>query len=176
VRTLIEAGIDETVRAAAKVKVPEIEALRAKAGRIRATVQPLMQNHKRLTPQQKERATELLFEADECQSQADALLGELRKIADAAAAKTSLQVVVQETVYPGVTIRFPGVSTSIADMLRGPLCITTRRLHNEMRIIAQFGGSSVAHPLTTIPDADDPITAMKRLLGCPGSTVSRAAG
>jgi hypothetical protein len=167
VKTVVEAGIDEGLRTMAQVKVPEVEQLLAKAKKIRETVRPLMENQKRLTPQQKERATELLFEADEFQAQADALLATMKKANDAVAARSKLQVEVEQAIYPGVTIRFPGVYATIHDALAGPLRVATKAMHGETRIVMYYGRSGTAHSLTTHADPDDFTVALKKLLAPP---------
>jgi hypothetical protein len=167
VKTVVEAGIDEGLRTMAQAKIPEVEQLLAKAKKIRETVRPLMENQKRLTPQQKERATELLFEADEFQAQADALLATLKKANDAVAARAKLQVEVEQAIYPGVTIRFPGVYATVHDALAGPLRVATKAMHGETRIVMYYGRSGTAHTLTTHPDPDDYSVALKKLLAPP---------
>ena len=176
IKTVIEAGVDEGFRAEAPAKFREVEALRRKAAKIRETVEPLMKNQKKLNAQQKERATELLFEADELESQASGILAALRKSHDAVAARTKFEIVVNETLYAGVTIRFPGVYAVIDDALRGPLRVTTRAMHNETRIVLHYGGGrGAAHPLLTHADPCPHTDALRKLLA-PSTPAPAVAG
>jgi hypothetical protein len=145
-------------------KLPEAAALRAKAAKIRQALGPLMRNQKALSAQQKERATELLFEADELEAQADALLAGLRAAAAAAAARARPEVEVGQTLYPGVTVRFPGVSAAVDEALPGPLRVTTRTLHGETRVVVHYGRGRAAHPLPTRPEPDGYAQALRQLL------------
>ncbi len=58
---MAEVGIDECLRRAAGVGIPQIQADSKEAARIRQIVEPLMHNQKSLNAAQKEKATELLF-------------------------------------------------------------------------------------------------------------------
>ncbi len=167
VKTVVEAGCDETLRAAAVTKVPEAEALRVKAEKIRRTVEPLMRNLKTLNAQQKERATELLFEADEFETQANTIVAELRRAYDTLAARSKCEVVVSETLYSGVVIKFPGVYTVIGDVLQGPLRIATRVMHGETKIVLYYRSSNTAHSLPTHVDPENNVASLEKLLRPP---------
>ncbi len=69
--TIVEVGTDQTLRAMLMDFKTELDANRKRIAQVREKIAPLMQCLKRLTPQQKEKATELLYEADELEVQTE---------------------------------------------------------------------------------------------------------
>ena len=104
--------------------------------RIRNSVQPLMANLKRLTPDQKERATELLFSADAmvaeiatAEARRDAMLEQGR-------AKGNPSVFVTKVIHAGSRIRI-GHRVVIFDFdVKGPIRIEKRKVNMVTEIVA----------------------------------------
>ncbi len=118
------------------------------AAKIREKVQPLMAQLKRLTPQQREKATELMYQADELE--ADIVKQEARKrelLASANAAATA-SIVVTSIVYPGVKMIFGDKMTVFRKERKGPFKIERRLVNRieEICVIERASGS-----VTTMP-------------------------
>jgi len=151
VPTEIVLGVPPEVYAeAARIEAP-IAAKRASVEKIRAAVGPLMANLKRLTPVQKERATELMYQADtaeaeitEAQQQRDALI-------DAAQAKGEPFVLLSKTIHPGVRIRIDRKQTVFKQEFDGPVRIERRKVRSATEFVAvnQLTGS-----ITVLPSAE----------------------
>lgn len=161
--TLVEAGVDHRVLDAAPPRLAEIEQRRKQIEKTRQIVEPLLRNAKALTAAQKERATELLYEADEQEKLVDETLNALRKQWEAATAAQRSEVVVADVLYSGVTIRFANVQTTIATPLKGPVTITTRTADNQERIVATSPRGSMFN-LESRPVENPVLRNLKRLL------------
>jgi uncharacterized protein (DUF342 family) len=167
--TLIEVGIDEELRGLARRKVPEIQVIQGKARKIRDMVEPLMRNPRALTPQQKERATELLFQADELDVQTQQMLGEMRSQYERAGRCCEGIVRVQQLLHPGVTIRFPGHSATTEEPMHGPLRLLTRQIRGQTHVVVIYGENGAAHPLPTMKHEDDMMPVLHQLFHPDGS-------
>jgi uncharacterized protein (DUF342 family) len=162
----VEVGTDEFLRREVARLLPDITAKRKKADHTRSIVKPLLANQKALTAQQKEKATELLFEADELSSEADQMLDGLRRAYDAWIARVAkCEIVVAETIHPGVTIRFPGLETLVEIGIKGPVRIVPQRIDNERRIVVIDGKTTFPLKTFNVPDAMD---ALRTALGITG--------
>jgi uncharacterized protein (DUF342 family) len=127
VPTVIEAGTDYTLRTMVGEAKAEMEANRLRAAQIREKIAPLMARLKTLTPQQKEKATELLYEADQLDDAVKQKRSNLMNPCRISTERSKSEIIVVETIYPGVTIRFPGIETMIATCLKGPFKIYPRK-------------------------------------------------
>jgi uncharacterized protein len=149
VQTILEIGCGPENYAAAAASLTAIDGSRKKANEIRAAVEPLMQNQKNLTPAQKEKATELLYLADEMEQKAqDLSKAILHQQSEVQRARGGF-VQVLHTVHTGVIIHFPGAHARIATPLRGPVRIMMAP-DGEPRIVAVDGrghGTTVLPPL-----------------------------
>jgi len=162
----VEVGTDEFLRREVARLLPDITANRKKADHTRTIVKPLLANQKALTAQQKEKATELLFEADELSSQTDRMLADLRKAYEGWIARNArCEIVVAETIHPGVTIRFPGLETLVEIGIKGPVRIVPQRIDNERRIVVIDGKTTFPLKTFIVPDAMD---ALRTALGITG--------
>jgi uncharacterized protein (DUF342 family) len=162
----VEVGTDEFLRREIARLLPDITAKRKKADHTRSVVRPLLANQKALTAPQKEKATELLFEADELSSQTDRMLADLRRAYEAwLACNARSEIVVAETIHPGVTIRFPGLETVVEIGIKGPVRIVPQRIDNERRIVVIDGRTTFPLKTFIVPDAMD---ALRTALGITG--------
>ncbi|HUO10691.1 MAG TPA: FapA family protein [Phycisphaerae bacterium] len=114
----------------------ELKALRQKSEQIRAAIEPLMKDTKRLTNQQKEKATELLCTAAEFEKKSE----ELHKSLDAARKELDRVmngvVEIRGRVYPEVTVSIGGVHTTFKKEMTGPMKIVLRDEHHMPTLVA----------------------------------------
>ena len=75
--TVVEAGTGKAFRSLVAATNSQIDANRKRVAEVRAKIEPLMRQQKLLTPQQKEKATELLFEAGEMEEKTAQMSKEL---------------------------------------------------------------------------------------------------
>ncbi len=167
--TILSAGIDDSFERSSAGQVAEIEHKLLQARKVRDTVEPLLRNQKQLTAPQKEKATELLFEASEVEEQAAKKLAELRAQFEHIRACGKQMIHVKQRVNAGVTIRLPGVEAIIAFPIAGPVQFVPRELAGQIRIAAVHVASGAAMPLETRPRKEPASMAVQRLLARNGS-------
>ena len=160
VRTVVTAGGDETFAQSASGHFAHIEQTRQKIGKTRQLVEPLLRNQKSLNAQQKEKATELLFEADEMEQEINSRLQELKRQLARIQEHEHREIRVSSTIHPGVVLRFPGMEALISESLRGPLRIVPQ-VQSRRIVLVNSSGSSV--PLET-RTPDDPMELVQRFV------------
>ena len=163
VPTIVEVGIDEGLRRLCSARLPEIEAQFRKVQQVKQAVEPFMRNQKTLTAEQRETATELLYNASELQSQADHSVQELRDSWHAIHARAKAQVAVQNLLHAGVILRFPGLETIIRSTLTGPLRIVRRQVDGQWQVAVIADGGYL--PLESKPFIDHIMDGAARILG-----------
>ena len=108
-------------------------------------MQPLLAHQKGLTPAQKEKATELLFSADELDTQAKESTVALELL------KHPLEMSIKSTIHifsmlhVGVIIRYPGITAAVTSSQRGPMTISLSS-HDGQRVIVsqnEHGGTKI---------------------------------
>jgi hypothetical protein len=144
--------------------LPGLEGDIARVRKVRGTIEPLLRNQKALTAPQKERATELLYEAGERDEQITQTLNKLQHDLAEANARAQAEVAVTDVLHAGVTIRFPGLETIIRSPLKGPLRIVPQQLGGERCIVLIEEGSEQPHPLDTLKFVDGDLDALHRAL------------
>jgi uncharacterized protein (DUF342 family) len=137
VPTRIAIGVDPEVLAEVRKADILIKKKQQAAARIRERVRPLLAELKRLTPEQRQRAAELMFEAD--QLDAEVALCQKHK-ADTLAAASPRQekqpsILVNSWLHRGVTIIIGDRMTTIEKQRRGPLRITRRLVDRVEEIV-----------------------------------------
>jgi hypothetical protein len=176
VPVMVEVGMDRGLLRLALEKVPQAETHLARARKVRDVLKPLLAT-RRLTASQKEKATELLFEADELEGQARVAIEELRLAFAAWQARPATELTVGHLLHTGAVIRFPGVQTHIQSDLHGPLRITLDHTAGFAQIVAHRPGEPTPEPgtpagrvLPTEPYTDEILTRLRHLLndGSPG--------
>jgi uncharacterized protein (DUF342 family) len=144
VRTEIALGVDpldllEVIKSDEAVKKKQ-EAI----AKIRQNVQPLMAQLKRLTPAQRERATELLYQADSMEQEIqEAQKRKTAALKPAIAGGREVRLFVQKIAYPGVNIVFGDKVTTLHKERKGPFMIV-RRLQDrveEILLVDKLSGS-----------------------------------
>ncbi len=146
--TEIAIGIDPVVLATSAQTDEVVKKKREAIVKIREKIQPLMAQLKRLNPQQRERATELMYEAD--QMEAEILETERKKQEAIATCSPNRKVclLVKHTVYPGVKVVLGDKMTIFRNERRGPLKVERRLVNRveEICVVDQISGS-----VTTMP-------------------------
>ncbi len=153
VLTIIEVGSDRMLMNVLDGIRPTIAACRKRAAEIREKIAPLMSQLKNLTPQQREKATELMYDADEMEEAAERQLTELTDRCRTSVDRSKAEVLVTETVYPGVVIRFPGVEAVIGTAIMGPVRIVPRNVGNISEVVVEEPGGAVC-PLASTQTMD----------------------
>jgi uncharacterized protein len=127
VATQVTIGLDPILLAKAQAVDAEVEKRMAAAEKIRTTVGPLMANIRRLAPHQRERATELMFEADTIQADADSMLEEKERMLKEGSWHEEPVLVVFDRVHPGTTLVFEELNYTCREIIRGPVRIRKHR-------------------------------------------------
>jgi len=122
------------------------ELLKKKAetcAKIREKVQPLMAQLKRLTPQQREKATELLYQADEIEAEINRHNEQRKTLLAPASAAERPVVTVLSMVYPGVKVIFGDKMAIFRKERKGPIKIERRLIERveEICLIERASGS-----------------------------------
>ena len=163
VRTVLEAGVDAALEREARSALREIESNLSRSAQIRQAVSPLMRNQKSLTPEQREKATELLFEADELERQGIRLQEEIRRRYHASAAKARAEIHVAQTVHPGTVVRLGDLEASIETAFIGPLRLLARSIGTERWIaVVDDAGGEVDLPARPVEDSS--VELLRRLI------------
>ncbi len=136
VKTVVSTGIpvrviDETMQMMVQAK----ESVDG-ASKIRAAVSPLLQEMRRLSAQQRERATELMFQADQLEQQAKDLDRKREEMLSQSAPDAEPSVLVGGRICAGVTVVISGRSTTFEDAIRGPVRIMERKIEGVTTLVA----------------------------------------
>jgi hypothetical protein len=114
--------------------------------KIREKVQPLMAQLKRLTPQQRERATELLYEADNMEAEVLKYQQDKQKTIDADSPDPDVnpELTVLTEIFPGVTVIFGDKAASFSKPRRGPFKLVRRLVNRveEIVLVDKISGSA----------------------------------
>ena len=168
VKTILEAGLSPECYAAIQHTLTHAEQSRIKAQEIKSAVEPLLARAKSLTAAQKEKATELLYAANEAESRANEALAALAKF------KTSLQtcmdhrIVVSGLLHPGVIIRYPVAEALVTEPLRGVIEIALCTKGSESHIVAIDRCRNTSRPLQSLPGADGRAEMAHKIMNGPG--------
>lgn len=162
VPTVVGAGYDQALRTLIATRSAEIEANRKHVKMVREKLEPLLKNERALSRQQRERATELLWEAGELEKRTDtdaqALAGRCR----AALVVAQPEIVVAEAVYPGVTVRFANVEAVITTELQGPLKLTPRTTGQVTHVVVIDQATGSERVLESQPVVDPAVPLLER--------------
>jgi uncharacterized protein (DUF342 family) len=163
VRTVVELGHDERFAKLFAETWPAIELNRKRVKHVRTVVEPLLQNQKHLTPKQKEKATELLFDADTLQHDTDAMIEKIRTALTNAVPLLEAELIVEEVIHAGTEVRFAGIATTIRADMSGPVKLVARGVGSQRRIYAHHNGGA-GHPIETRPLPENALCHAQRLL------------
>ncbi len=136
VRAVIRVGIHPDTLVLLSQNDREIRDKLKAEERIRQTVDPLMAQLKRLTPAQREKATELFYKADDLKGDVERIRREQDKILQRTRPLRPPSVEVESRVHQGTTIYFDEYVCTIESELRGPLLIRLVELKGQRGIAA----------------------------------------
>jgi uncharacterized protein (DUF342 family) len=146
--TIVEAGDGLACRSFIASTKALIEANQKRVAEVRSKIEPLLQKLKHLNAMQKEKATELLYEAGELEAQTRTMAAGLEDQIRLYREKSIAEIEVKKAVMPGVTIRFAGVETTLQAALRGPCTLATRKTGSSSEIVVIDG---IDHSQTVLP-------------------------
>ncbi len=111
--------------------------------KIRQTVAPLLKQMKRLTPEQREKATELMYRADELESENQKREERKQQLLQHMPDPTSVTLFVSTKILPNTEIRIGNRFAVIKQEILGPVKITLKKIQNvtEMVQTNQLSGS-----------------------------------
>lgn len=161
-KTLIEVGTDPGFQAKAAEQLPVLRELQKKAKTIRETAAPFVSQIKHLSPQQREKVTEILFQAEEAEEKVKQIISSLRDTYNATHAACKQDVQILHLIYPGVTVRFADVECTIEQPLQGPLQLIPRHTENGLAVFAVDPKGGQGFPLPSHALADDAMRAIVR--------------
>ncbi len=136
VPTEIILGIDPDVLHEVAQLREGLKSKRQAIEQIRAAVQPLMADLKRLTAPQRERATELMFQADQAEAEVTEAEDKHAGMLAAARAKETPCVLVSKAIHRGVTVRIGHRKTTFEMDVQGPIVIEKRKVDSTTEFVA----------------------------------------
>ena len=164
VKTRISVGLDGAVIHAAQGLADRVQELQGHAGRVRETLQPLLNNVRRLTASQREQATELIAKKHEYEKAAEQVSTRREKMLADASPDGPVGIDISGAVYPGVMVVFGLRQARIPAVTKGPLRIEERQVNGASQIVVvhQSNGAVQALRSTSVnvrrfqsgPDSD----------------------
>lgn len=148
-RTFVAVGVPSSVMEEATQSMVLAKERLESAGLIREKIAPLLREMRRLSPQQRERATELMFEADQLEQEAKTLDQKREAMIRQAAPEGDAGVQFTGRLYPGTTIIISGRSTTVDVEMCGPGRIVERKIDNLTTLVLVNMASGHTHPLAT---------------------------
>jgi len=109
---------------------------RAAVDKIRQTVGPLMTHVKRLSNEQREKATELMYQADSLEMEIKESEAEIAALRASDSDQSQPCVLVSARIYRGVSISISGRAVTFHEELKGPVKIQRREIKNQTVIVA----------------------------------------
>ena len=174
VATAVIVGIHPDILREIKRLEREVAARTAAVARIRGTIQPLLACQKQLTPAQKERATELLYEADTMEAGLSELQNRRQELLARGQPSGAPAVLVANMVYPNVNIRIGSHRAEVRTVLKGPVQIENRKVEDALACVAvnQLTGSVTPLPTREVQEVDrsdeTPATGKESMTHGPG--------
>lgn len=152
VPTRIAVGMDGAVLYRAQRIDEQVEKQADQIKRVQTLVQPLMANLRRLTPAQREQATELVAKASEIELAGDELRTERERMLKEATPEKKPGIEVKGTLYPGVTLVFELREAKIKAPIKGPMRVEERRIKGvtEIAVVNKLTGSEISLPSAAV--------------------------
>jgi uncharacterized protein (DUF342 family) len=164
--TLVEVGTDPVLRRSVVEQMNQLKKLQKTARTARESAAPLLRNQQSLNAQQKEKVTELLIDATEAETAANAIISTLRDQFAASRAAAKQEIRVTKRIHPGVTIRFPDMECTIDELIPGPVRIVPLNVEKQgMMICAVSEHGGYSRHLHTRHTRDDLMHAAEHALG-----------
>jgi len=164
VKTVIEVGCDLKLKALASDLLPKLNRCVMESQHIKHFAQALMRDPKRLTEEQRDEATNLLFRIGQTDSDLAAKLDEFRVACKMSQERCKPEVVVTDLLYPGVAIRMPGLMAEVRDAFRGPMRIATTVIDKRTTIAIFDDAGGAVIPLVTYKTARDDTNDVRAIL------------
>jgi uncharacterized protein (DUF342 family) len=161
--TVIEVGEGLASRSILTSINLQIEANQKRVSEVRGRIAPLLKIMKSLTPDQREKVTELLFQADETEAATRKLTDDLETQTRDLKSKSLKEIFVARVVHPGVTLRFPHVKTIITETFQGPFRIVTHEQDGSTQIVLIGSAENASIVLPTHPIELAPSTPQRRV-------------
>jgi uncharacterized protein (DUF342 family) len=151
VATRIAVGVDPRVLRRIRAVERETRNMQKSSEQVRQMILPLMANIRRLTPEQRERVTELMAKIDEIELQMNGLAEEREQLTVTGGALGEASVLVSEVLHPGTHLTVETRQVVFETALKGPVKIELRKIKNTTEVVAvnQRTGS-----VTVLPASD----------------------
>jgi len=137
-------------------RVQKLDAQMAKqtqqAEQSRTQVQPLIADLKRLTPTQREQATELLAKATDCEQGVAELRTQRDRVLEESAPGRKPGIEVEGMLYPGVVLVFELREARIKEPVKGPVRVEERQIKGvtEIAVVNELTASVVPLPSAAV--------------------------
>ncbi len=164
VKTILEVGFPHEQYVAIEQRLITAKSHRQKAQDIRNAVGPLMARAKTLTAAQKEKATELLFAADEAETQSNEAIAAVEQSRASLLTCLGSKIILSGMLYPGVTIRFPTAEALATAQIRGPVEVVLSSKDNESQIVVIDRCRNTRIPLQPVPSVGGAVDVARRIL------------
>lgn len=161
--TLVEAGIDPAMREVDDQLILEIEKLQEKVRHHEESLRPFQDHRKAISPQDKERATELMYELEEINQELKGAIDRLREVCDPDTVALNPRIVVKQTIHAGVTIRLDAYEAQIKSAIAGPVSIELQRHGGPSGIVVVDTDSGSHQALATAAFVDAKVQRIRKI-------------
>ena len=134
--TDIEAGVGRPLTLLEAAITRQVDERRQREDVLRASIEPLMANMKALTPAQREKATEMLYQADAMSDETTKLIAAFERRRRRTIEQARPRIAVTTRVHPGVVVRFDGTAFATSSVICGPIALTCRKSEGATEIVA----------------------------------------
>jgi uncharacterized protein (DUF342 family) len=148
VKTILSVGVDPRIRQQVRKLEERIHKHEEAAEKIEAAVRPLVAALKRLTPSQRERATELMCEAENLRGRITEMTHQKEKLIASSKPQGEPVVEVLSQLHAGVTVMVDGLATRFESERKGHVKIRKRQIENnrELILVDQLSGGITVLP------------------------------
>ncbi|MBN1436225.1 MAG: DUF342 domain-containing protein [Sedimentisphaerales bacterium] len=136
VPTLVDVGIDQSLREKCFRYAEEIDKKRAFIQKGLQAVTPLLAYLKQLNSDQKKNAAKIIQNIRKLEEEINEMTAELRRAVDIPTSDKAPEIEVLGAVFADVTLRFPRLEAKIIEPLKGPVKFTTKTVEEIRRIVA----------------------------------------
>lgn len=161
--TLIEAGEGIASRSFLASLSQQIAVDQKRIRAVRGAIEPLLKMMKTLTAAQREKVTEMLYEADELELATNKMVADMGNQTRIFAENAHAKVLVENAVYPGVTVRFANVKTTFITALKGPFSLEPHKSNGVIEVVltSRTDQSKMilpSHPIDLAPEPSSAVT------------------
>lgn len=134
--TDIEAGTGRMLELLESSIAKQIDERRQREEVMRASIEPLLANLKALTPSQREKATEMLYQADTLAEETEKLAAIFERRRRQTLERARARIAVIDCLHNGVSMRVDAKTYSAGAILPGPFAVTCRKVDGISEIIS----------------------------------------